>query len=82
MVTPGESGIEIPVQGDIHPVDHRFKERQDRGISYRARPPGPPGTEVFTGAGSVSVMTGWTTEMFVVRVAFCPSDCRAVIERI
>jgi hypothetical protein len=45
---------------------------------------GPPGTVVFRDMGTVVVTgtSGSPTEIFVVPVRFCPSDCRAVIENL
>jgi hypothetical protein len=45
-------------------------------------PPGVPGADIFSVEGSTGGITGCTTEILVVFVLFCPSDCWAVIERV
>ena len=76
-----EYGIEISVQGNVHPGDHRLKECQERGAYYPA--PDYPRTHRDRDVHRWKRLgiTGRTTETFVIRISFCPSDCRAVIEK-
>src|SRR4030042_1510052 len=82
MVTPGDPGLRFPFRVTFVPAITGSRSVRIGAFAFVTGPPGPVGTEMFTAVGNVTGMVGWTTEMFVVRVAFCPSDCSAVIERI